>query len=173
MRRPALTVDRQTSSLSDTARSRIGETFTALPTGPARSLLADVVRRGQAVRRALALRQDSSGIGATVDDLLIAACASARDVASLDTSLAQFDRERNREDESSAWLESVADCERMRDSAVQRMLDAVTVLGQLDTQAIRGTGDVSARLGELVTEIATEVRARSAAREEMEALLAR
>jgi protein kinase-like protein len=173
IRRPALTVDRQTSSLSDTARSRIGETFTALPTGPARSLLADVVRRGQAVRRALALRQDSSGIGATVDDLLIAACASARDVASLDTSLAQFDRERNREDESSAWLESVADCERMRDSAVQRLLDAVTVLGQLDTQAIRGTGDVSARLGELVTEIATEVRARSAAREEMEALLAR
>ena len=60
-----------------------------------------------------------------------------------------------------------------RDPAVQRLLDAVTVLGRLDMQSIRGFEDVSARLGELVAEIASEVKARSATREEMEGLLAR
>ena len=173
LRRPVLTVTKQASALSDATRSRIAETFAALPAGPARSLLADVVRRGQSVRRGLVLRQDSSGIGVTVDDLLALACASARDLASLDESLAQFDRERSRDDGNSAWNDSLAECERTRDAAVQRLLDAVTVLGQLDTQSIRGFDDVNARLGELVAEIAGEVKARSATREEMEALLAR
>jgi hypothetical protein len=67
----------------------------------------------------------------------------------------------------------VAECERARDAAVQRLLDAVTVLGQLDTQSIRGFEDVNARLGELVAEIASEVKTRVATREEMETLLAR
>jgi hypothetical protein len=171
LRRPALTVTKQASALSPETRARIAETFAVLPAGPARSLLADVVRRGQAVRRGLAVRQDSSGIGVTVDDLLSLSCAAARDLASLDESLAQFDRERSRDDGNAAWNESLADCERARDSAVQRLLDAVTVLGQLDTQSIRGFEDVNARLGELVAEIASEVKARSATREEMNSLL--
>jgi len=171
LRHPALNVTKQASALSDETRSRIAETFAALPAGPARSLLADVVRRGQAVRRGLALRQDSSGVAVTVDDLLSLACTSARDLASLDESLAQFDRERSRDDGNSAWNDSLAECERARDTAVQRLLDAVTVLGQLDTQSIRGFEDVNARLGELVAEIASDVKARSATREEMESLL--
>ena len=173
LRRPALKGDRRASSLSDRTRSRIVESFSMLPQGPARSLLADVVRRGQAVSRGLAMRQDTSGIGVIVDDLLIASCASARDLAALDESLVQFARERSRDDGDARWLDSLAECERTRDSAVQRLLDAVTVLGQLDSQAIRGTDDVTARLGELIAEIDSEVRARSAAREELQALLAR
>ena len=173
LRRPALSISRQASALSEPTRTRIAETFAALPAGVARSLLADVVRRGQSVHRALALREDSSGIALTVDDLLALACASARDVASLDESLAQFDRERSRDDGDSTWNDSLAECERARDTAVQRLLDAVTVLGQLDTQSIRGFEDVNARLGELVAGIASEVKTRVATREEMEALLAR
>lgn len=173
LRRPALNAVTQTSALSPEAQSQITTTFATLPAGPARSLLADVVRRGQAVRRALALRQDASGIGATVDDLLVVSCASARDLASLELSLTQFDRERSRDEGDGAWLDSMVECERARDAAVQRLLDAVTVLGQLDTQSIRGIEDMNARLGELVAEIAGEVKARSAARDEMETLLAR
>jgi len=173
LRRPALSITRQQSLLSVPTRTKIAEAFAALPAGPARSLLADVVRRGQSVRRALALRQDSSGIAVTVDDLMALACASARDLASLDESLAQFDRERSRDDGDSAWNDSLAECERARDAAVQRLLDAVTVLGQLDTQSIRGFEDVNARLGELVAEIASEVKTRVATREEMEGLLTR
>jgi hypothetical protein len=168
-----LTGDRRASVLSERARARVVETFSAIPAGPARSLLADVVLRGQAVRRALAVRQDQSGLGDTVEDLLDAACASARDLAALDVSLAQFGREGDRDTADARWLDGLSECERTRDGTVQRLLDAVTVLGQLDVQAIRGSDDATARLGELVAEIGSEVKVRSAARQEIESLLAR
>jgi hypothetical protein len=49
----------------------------------------------------------------------------------------------------------------------------VTVLGQLDVQSARGAEDAISRLGELAAELTGEVRIRGAAREEIEALLAR
>ena len=171
LRRPALAADRQASLVSNAAQARIIETFAALPAGAARALLADVVRRGQAVRRALTLRRDDFGSATTVDDLLVAACAAARDLAALDDSLAQFEGERARDDGDDRWLDSLVECERARDASVQRLLDAVTVLGQLDLQSIRGTDDVSARLGELIAELDSDVRARAAAREELGTLL--
>ena len=173
IRRPILIADRRSSAFSDRTRARVVETFSAMPAGAARSLLADVVQRAQAVRRALAVRQDGSGAGETVEDLVDAACASARDLAALDASLGQFTRERDRDNADPKWLDSLVECERTRDGVVQRLLDAVTVLGQLDVQAIRGTDDTTVRLGELVAEIGGEVKARSAAREEMESLLER
>jgi hypothetical protein len=173
LRRPVLAAERQLSGLSNAARAGIAETFAALPAGPARSLLADIVRRGQAVQRALSLRQDSPVLSATVDDLLAVACISARDLAALDESLAQFDREKARQAVDPAWIESLAECERLRDAAVQRLLDAVTVLGQLDVQSARGAEDAITRLGELVAELNGEVKVRGAARDEIEALLAR
>jgi len=173
LRRPVLAADRQLTGLSQTARSAIADTFAVLPAGAARSLLADVVRRGQAVQRALTLRQDSSGASAIIDDLVAVASVSARDLAALDDSLARFDRETARDSMKSTWIESLAECEQARDRAVQRLLDAVTVLGQLDTQSARGTEDATARLGELVAELTGEVRIRTAAREEVETLLAR
>lgn len=172
LRRPALASERQSSPLSPRARGRIVETFGALPQSPARALLADIVRRGLGVRRALALRQDASGTATTVDELMVAACASARDLAALDESLAQFDRERARDEDDATWLESLVACELTRDIAVQRLLDAVTVLGQLDAESIRGTDDVAARLAELISELDSDVRARVTAREELGSLLA-
>jgi hypothetical protein len=173
IRKPALTADGRMTALSEPTRARVVETFSVISAGPARSLLADVVQRGHAVRRALLVRQDASGAGETVENLIDAACASARDLAALDASLAQFGRERDRDTGDAKWLDSLTECERTRDGVVQRLLDAVTVLGQLDVQAIRSTDDTTARLSELVAEIGREVKARSAAREEMETLLAR
>jgi hypothetical protein len=172
LRRPALATERRTSALPEPVRTRIIETFGELAPGPTRSLLADVVRRGTGVRRALALRQDTTATAETVDDLLVAACASARDLAALDESLGQFDRERARGDGDGRWLDGLVDCERTRDAAVQRLLDAVTVLGQLDVQAIRATDDVRGRLEEVIAELDSDVRARVAARDELGTLLA-
>jgi hypothetical protein len=98
------------------------------------------------------------------------ACASARDLAALDASLAQFARSVTLATRS-GWT-ALTECERPRDGVVQRLLDAVTVLGQLDVQAIRGSDDTYGAFGELVAEIGSEVNARSAAREEMRTLLA-
>ena len=168
-----LIADRRPPAFSDRTRARVVDTFSAMPAGAARSLLADVVQRAQAVRRGLAVRRMGAGAGETVEDLVDAACASARDLAALDASLGQFTRERDRGNADPKWLDSLVECERTRDGVVQRLLDAVTVLGQLDVQAIRGTDDTTVRLGELVAEIGGEVKARSAAREEMEILLER
>jgi predicted Ser/Thr protein kinase len=173
LRRPVLSLGGNSSALSDRARAQAAEAFSVLPNGPARSLLADVTRRAQAVQRGLALRQDATGLGVMVDELVVAACASARDLAALDASLTQYDREGGREGSDSRWRDSLVECERTRDATVQRLLDAVTMLGQLDVQTIRGTDDASARLGELVAELSSEVRVRSAAREELGSLLAR
>ena len=58
-----------------------------------------------------------------------------------------------------------------RDAAVQRLLDAVTVLGQLDAQSMRSGEDVGTRLTELVEELSSEMTARAAAQEEIRSLL--
>jgi hypothetical protein len=119
------------------------------------------------------LRRDPSELAPMVEQLVIAACESARDLAAIDESLAAFDRERARDDADTRWVDSYADCEQTRDATVQRLLDAVTVLGQLDVQSMRESDEFGSRLGELVTEIAGEVDARAAAREEISSLLAR
>ncbi|HUQ80348.1 MAG TPA: serine/threonine-protein kinase, partial [Gemmatimonadaceae bacterium] len=75
LRRPVLGAALQQSALSADTQARVADTFAAIRPGAARSLLADVVRRGQAVRRSLALRQDPSGTAVTVDALLVASCA--------------------------------------------------------------------------------------------------
>ena len=173
LRSPVLSLGGSTSALSDHAHSQVTETFSVLPNGSARSLLADVARRAQGVQRGLALRQDVTGVNVMVDELVVAACVSARDLAALDQSLAHFERERARDVTDARWRDSLSDCERTRDATVQRLLDAVTMLGQLDVQTIRGTDDASARLAELVAEISSEVEARTAAREELGAILAR
>jgi hypothetical protein len=173
LRSPVLSLGGSTSALSARAHSDVAETFTVLPSGSARSLLADVARRAQAVQRGLVLRKDTSGLNIMVDELAVAACASARDLAALDASLSQYDREGVRDGGDLRWRDSLAECERTRDATVQRLLDAVTMLGQLDVQTIRGTDDAGVRLGELVAEISSEVQARAAAREELDSLLTR
>jgi hypothetical protein len=171
LRSPVLSLGGSTSALSDRAHRMVAEAFSALPNGSARSLLVDVARRAQAVQRGLSLREDTTGINVLVDEHVVAACASARDLAALDESLAQYDRERARDENDARWRDSLTECERTRDATVQRLLDAVTMLGQLDIQTIRGADDASARLSELVAEISSEVQARAAAREELGALL--
>ena len=173
LRQTAVAGDRRQSALGVAARRRVTDTFAMLPPGTARALLADVVRRGGAVQRALGLRRDPSGIGPLVEQLVIAACESARDLAAIDESLAAFDRERGRDDADTRWVDAYAECEHTRDATVQRLLDAVTVLGQLDAQSMRESDDLGTRLAELVAEIAGEVDARAAAREEIKTLLER
>jgi hypothetical protein len=172
LRHPAVSSEGRPSALGTATRARVVETFATLPPGPARSLLADVVRRGQSVQRALVMRQDPSGTSVMVDALIVAACDAARDLAAIDESLALFDRERVHDDADTRWIDSYAECERTRDAAVQRLLDAVTVLGQLDAQSMRGAEDVGGRLSELVEELSSEVTARAAAQDEIRSLLA-
>lgn len=170
LRRPAIPGGSRESALSPATRRRVADTLATLPAGPARGLLADVVGRAHAVLRLLD-RRDAAGLRVSVDELVDAACASSLDLAALDESLARFDRER-RDAVDARWADSLADCERARDAAVQQLLDAVTILGRLGTHAARDD-DALERLAEVVREIAGEVRARESARAELAVLLGR
>ena len=67
-------------------------------------------------------------------------------------------------------MDALARCERARDALVQRLLEAMTVLGQLQGQ----TADLGAEETELASSIAelrAESQARAAAAEEMAQLL--
>jgi hypothetical protein len=67
-------------------------------------------------------------------------------------------------------MDALGRCERARDALVQRLLEAMTVLGQLQGQ----TADLAAAesgLADSITELRAEAEARAAAAKEIEALL--
>jgi hypothetical protein len=147
--------------------STLGE----LPPGTARDLLADLTRMGDGLYARLQRSGDSRNSGAVLGELLVASASAASDLALLDANLGRFERQRERlASRPSGSMDALARCERARDALVQRLLEAMTVLGQLQGQ----TADLGAEESELASSIAelrSEAKARAAAAEEMEQLL--
>jgi hypothetical protein len=104
-------------------------------------------------------------------ELLQASCVAAADLASLDDTLARFAQQRARLPARPAnWMDALARCERVRDAVVQRLLEAMTVLGHLQGQAV----DLEAArsgLADSIAELRLETEARSAAAAEIAELL--
>jgi septal ring factor EnvC (AmiA/AmiB activator) len=104
-------------------------------------------------------------------ELLVASASAASDLALLDANLGRFERQRERlAARPSGSMDALARCERARDALVQRLLEAMTVLGQLQGQ----TADLGAEESELASSIAelrAEAGARAAAAEEIAQLL--
>lgn len=146
-------------------------TLATLPQGTARDLLADITRMGQALHSRLRREDGRDGAATVLGDLLQAAAVAAADLAQLDDSLARFEQQRaHRAARPAGWMDALARCERARDALVQRLLEAMTVLGQLQGQA----ADLEAArsgLSDSIAELRTEADARSAAAEEIAALL--
>jgi predicted Ser/Thr protein kinase len=150
---------------------RLLDTLAELPAGTARDLLADLTRTGEAVYTRLQLTGDSRGSGSMVGELLLACCSAAADLALLDANLGRFERQRERLALRAAGsLDALARCERIRDGLVQRLLEAMTVLGKLQGQAADLATEGSA-LNETLAEIRAEAEARAEAEREIEALL--
>ena len=152
---------------------RIIGAFVELPPGPARSLLADLVRKGRACHETLSRQGDGRGIGPALEQVLVAACGAASDLAQLDDNLASLEAQRDRFAVPPAgWLDALARCERVRDGLAQRLLDATTALGTLRTEAVAQRGALGTELSELTRELEAEAAARAAAAKEVAALLA-
>ena len=150
---------------------RLLDTLAELPAGTARDLLADLTRTGEAVHSRLQLTGDSRESGSMVGELLLACCSAAADLALLDANLGRFERQRERLALRAAGsLDALARCERIRDGLVQRLLEAMTVLGKLQGQAADLATEGSA-LNETLAEIRAEAEARAKAEAEIEALL--
>jgi serine/threonine-protein kinase len=161
---------RMTNLPNEVARPLLS-TLADLPPGPARDLLADLTRMGNSLYLSLQRSGDSRNSGAVLGELLIASSSAARDLALLDANLGRFERQRERlAARPSGSLDALARCERARDALVQRLLEAMTVLGQLQGQ----TADLGAEESDLsssIAELRAEAKARAAAAEEMERLL--
>jgi hypothetical protein len=147
-------------------------TLAELPPGTARSLLADVVRLARPLFARLARAADDRGQPAVLGELVTSACAAAADLAMLDDGLARFERERARAaSPSQDWLDALGRSERARDALVQRLLEAMAVLGRLQSQATWAASEEEGTLAEVTRELQAEAAAQAAAAAEIARLL--
>lgn len=137
-------------------------TLAALPTGAARRLLIDLLRRASAM----------PGAADLVGPLVIAACAGARELAALEQHLDAFDTERDRlADPPAGWLDALARCERGRDAMVQRLLDATATLSRVSGDSALRAASSAASLADLTRELEAESRFQAEAASEVTDLL--
>jgi hypothetical protein len=168
---PVLSPRAHAVELPDDVARPLLSTLAELPPGTARDLLADLTRMGHGLYAGLRRSGDSRNSGAVLGELLVASASAASDLALLDANLGRFERQRERlAARPSGSMDALARCERARDALVQRLLEAMTVLGQLQGQ----TADLGAEESELagsIAELRAESQVRAAAAEEMAHLL--
>ncbi|HTH65080.1 MAG TPA: serine/threonine-protein kinase [Gemmatimonadales bacterium] len=136
-------------------------TLAELPSGAARTLLIDLLRRTA-----------GSPVGpALVGALVVAACAVARQLAALDRQLdagaAQTERLTNLPD----GIEALARCEQGRDALVQRLLETTATLSRITGDAALQAALPDSPLAAAARELAEEGRIQADAAREVEELL--
>jgi hypothetical protein len=150
------------SALPIEAEREAVRTLLGLPTGPARRLLLDVLRRAATLPdRAEALSL-----------LVAAACAAARELAGLEQHLDAFDARTERLADDPGGLDALARCERGRDALTQRLLDATASLSRLAGDAAAQTAGPDSPLATLARDLDAEGRLQAEAAREVDALLA-
>lgn len=171
-RQPILKAAPRSSDLTGPAWHRLAETVGRLPAGTALSLLADLARNAQGVLASMDEANRPEG-RAEVEELILHACDAATDLADLEDSLHQLERQRAYPGggPSGKWNDAVARAERSRDALVQRLLDSVTALGEARVRTLEANTPGRERLTELSIELQREVSAYAEARREVEALL--
>jgi predicted Ser/Thr protein kinase len=169
---PLVAAAPRADALPPAVERRLIDTLSELPPGTARDLLADLTRLGHTVSAALRQAGGVDQAGAPLAELLLAGADAAADLALLDESLGRFERQRERLAlRPEGWADALARCERARDALVQRLLDAMTVLGRLQGQASE-LGGQDTGLEETVATLRAEAEAQQAAAREIAALLA-
>jgi hypothetical protein len=143
-----------------------------LPSGSAQNLLADVVRLARPLFARLGRGGDDRYQPTVLAELVGSASVAATDLAMLDDNLARFERERARTaSHTTDWLDALARSERARDALVQRLLEAMTVLGRLQSQATSAVTAEDGTLAEVTRELRAEAEAQAAAAREIAELL--
>ncbi len=122
-------------------------------------MLAEIARNVHAVRIRLVEANVESG-SAEAEDLLLHACAAARDLADVEAHLTELESRRERFNGGlERWADSLGDTERTRDKLVQRMLDALALLGRVRTRALEASELTHQALGSTGAELDLEVKA--------------
>ena len=144
-------------ALAAEVEREVVRTLAELPAGTARGLLADLVRMSSALARRLERTGDDRGLAAALTELLTVACGAAVDLSQLDENLGRFERQR---DHLAAlpegWLDTLARTERTRDALVQRLLEAMTVVGRLQSQQAALIGESDDTIAGITAELRRE-----------------
>ena len=169
VRSPLMAPSDRARELPPALEAQVVRTLAELPAGTAQGLLADVTRLACPLFGRLGGDRHEP---TALHELVGAACVAATDLAMLDENLARFERERARAaPHASEWLDSLARSERARDALVQRLLEAMTVLGKLQSQATSAVTAEEGTLAEVTRELRAEAEAQAAAAREIEKLL--
>ncbi len=173
VRRPLVARPERRGELPPELEDKVVRTLAELPDGSARGLLADVTRLAHALFARLRRTGDDRRLTPALTDLVGSACTAAADLAMLDENLGRFEQQRARSASHPAgWLDALARSERARDALVQRLLEAMTVLGRLQSQSTADLADEDATLAEVTRELRLEADAQAAASREITELLA-
>jgi serine/threonine protein kinase len=165
---PLVASPRRRAELPGELEREVLQALTQLPDGTARSLLADLTRMAHGLFGRLRRTGDTRNLGPELAELLTASCAAAADLAALDEHLSRLERQRERQAHLPAgWLDALSRCERSRDALVQRLLEAMTVLGQLQSMPAGSGNDLAV----LTQGLQGEASAQAAAVKEIEQLL--
>jgi hypothetical protein len=149
------------SVLPPDAEREAVRTLAELPSGTARGLLIDLLRRtaGAALDPVL--------VGA----LVVAACIAARELAALDRHLDLGDAQSERLALRPDGLDALARCEQGRDALVQRLLEANATLSRVSGDAAVRAALPDSPLAAAARDLAEEGRLQADAAREVEALL--
>ena len=171
-RTPLVVPPARRSGLPASLERQVVQALSELPSGTARNLLADLVRMCAALTTRLEHTGDDRGLGQSLAELLPAACGAATDLAQLDENLGRFERQRDQlAARPEGWLDTLARCERTRDALVQRLLEAMTVVGRLQGQQAALAAESDDTLAELTRELKVEAEAQALAAKEMSELM--
>jgi hypothetical protein len=171
VRTPLVARPARSADLPRELEERVLQTLAQLSPGTARSLLADVVRATRVLFGQISRTGDPHRIAPALAELLTPACVSAGELAALDENLTRFERQRDRfASLPEGWVDTLARCERTRDALVQRLLEAMTVVGQLQTQSAE---EAAPTLAELTRQLKGEADLQAAAAEEITRFLER
>jgi Protein kinase domain len=169
VRSPLVAPSDRARELPAALEAQVVRALADLPAGTAQGLLADVVRLARPLFTRLG---DDRHEPTVLRELVGAACTAATDLAMLDDNLVRFERERARAaPQTSEWLDALARSERARDALVQRLLEAMTVLARLQSQATSAVTEEDGTLAEVARELRAEAEARAAAAREIAELL--
>jgi serine/threonine protein kinase len=149
------------SVLPHDAEREAARTLAELPSGTARTLLIDLLRRTA-----------GSPVGpALVGALVVAACVAARQLAALDRHLDAGDANVDRLTSRPEGLDALTRCEQGRDALVQRLLETTATLSRMTGDAALQAALPDSPLAAAARDLAEEGRLQADAAREVEGLL--
>jgi hypothetical protein len=171
LRQPLLAAGARRSVLAPDVERRLVETVAHLPPGSARTLLVDLIRLTQPVLASLEHEHDFAEVGASLEELLDAACITSLEIHRVDGAFDVLQRRSDADRSDDRLHEAAATCGRARETGVRRMIEAIAVVGQLGGGAIASAAEAGARLSAVTRELGAQARAQEEAAREIERLL--